>query len=923
VTDKNSQDDTFEALLREVARIDDIPSPTTTMELIGHSLGRFRILSLLGKGGMGVVYLAEDEMLRREVALKVLSRDAATDPEQRRRLVQEARAAAAVGHPNIAAIYEVGESDGLWYIAMERVWGETLRQRIARGPIPNDEATAIARQILEGLAVAHDEGIVHRDMKPDNVMVDANNRVKLLDFGLAKYWRKSLETTDAGTNQTEEGRLLGTPSYMSPEQAAGLPLDARSDIFSFGVVFYEMATGEQPFQGTNFLKILAAIERDQPAPISLKNPSVSVDIERIIQRCLAKETAQRYADAREVLEDLNRLTASVSAPPPLRPANIGPGLAQTSSSISISGVTKTQRIGKHTLPWAIAGVLSIVVIMIFVSRRIESIVVANHPPEATATPSSSIASIPTALTDLPLAPALNTAALTAYKRSLAKYRLGDGWPDTDLRLALDLDPSFAPAYLRLAANWTIEQGMIGRKRENIQKAWEHSNNLSERDAALLEAFDPLFRTQPINPQEYVRRISVLTKRWPGDADLWLLRALGNRRNDDIEAMLRDATHARELDPRFAVAYAVLGQAYAALGRGKEARREYEACIDAVPTSALCMQGLAVQVSMAEGQCKEVETLARKMLSISPDWFDAYLLLGDALAGNVDSLLAVQETTLQWEKAVESRADATYKQATFLPARRLENQACIDILGGDFLSAEKNARASVQIRAPSAMLADHTGPMMELAFILSESGQPEQAGKVAHDYLVRSRVWEPPGKGIDFARPQMLDFARLGNFLSREAFIEQRDVWVRDALKIARSNATGRNFIWYAAYANLVHDATSAQEALESLPHYEPVGWSGAWTSDLAIVGHTYLLGGNVDEAIRWLEQATNHCRTFSDPIFHVRSHLWLGQARELKGDKSGACAAYKVVLDRWGHAKGKSVSADQARARARSLGCAL
>lgn len=920
--DENSLDDKFEDLLREVARIDDIPSPTVAMELIGRTLGRFRILSLLGKGGMGVVYLAEDETLRREVALKVLSRDSASDPERRRRLLQEARAAAAVGHPNIAAIYEVGESDGLLYIAMERVLGESLRTRIARGPIPIEEATAIARQILDGLAIAHHEGIVHRDMKPDNVMVDANNRVKLLDFGLAKYWRKSSETTESGANQTEEGRLLGTPSYMSPEQAAGLPLDARSDVFSFGVVFYEMATGEQPFQGTNFLKILAAIERDEPLPISHKNPNISLDIDRIVQRCLDKDATQRYADAREVLKDLNHIVTLVSAPPSLPISTNAPIPTPPPSSISLGGVANSQRPGKHTLPWAIVAVLGVLIVLSVISRRFETNA-AHSTPEAAATTSSSVAIIPTALTDLPLAPALNTGALTAYKRSLAKYRLGDGWPDTDLRLALDQDPTFAPAYLRLAANWTIEQGMIGRKRENFQKAWEHSTNLSERDMALLEAFDPLFRTQPINPPEYLRRISVLTERWPGDADLWLLRALGNRRNDDIDAMLRDATHARELDPRFAVAYAVLGQGYAALGKTTEARREYEACVAAVPTSALCMQGLAVQVSMAEGQCKEVETLARKMLSISPDWFEAYLLLGDALAGHADSLLAVQETTLQWEKAVDARADATYKQATFLPARRLENQAHIDALVGNFASAEKNARESVQIRAPSAMLADHTVPMLELAYIYAESGQPEQAGKLAHDYLLRSRVWEPPGKGVDFARPQMLEFTRLGNLLSSEAFIEQRDEWVRDALKIARSKATGRNYIWYAAYANLVHDAASAREALQKLPDYEPVGWSGAWTSDLAVVGHMHLLCGNVDEAIQWLEQATHHCRTFSDPIFHVRSYLWLGQARELKGDKSGACAAYKAVLDRWGHAKPKSVTADEARARARLLGCTM
>jgi serine/threonine-protein kinase len=372
-----------------------------------------------------------------------------------------------------------------------------------------------------------------------------------------------------------------------------------------------------------------------------------------------------------------------------------------------------------------------------------------------------------------------------------------------------------------------------------------------------------------------------------------------------------------------VAYAVLGHAYGVLGKAKDARREYEACIAAIPTSAICMQGLVVQVAMSEGQCKEVETLSRKMLSISPDWFDSYLLLADALAGRPDSLVAVQESVAQWAKAIEERADTNYKAAAFLPARRLENQAHLDILAGDFISAEKNARESVHLRSGSSMLADHSVSTLELSLILMESGQRLQAGELAHDYLIRSAAWEPPGKGIDFVRPLMLELARIGQKLTLKAFTEQRETWEHDALNIARTKATGRNSIWYVAYANHANDAASAHEAIERLAFYQPVAWPGAWTSDLASAGHAYLLDGNVDMAIPLLEQATHHCRTFSDPIFHVQSHLWLGQALESKGDKSGACAAYKVVLDHWGHAKPKSITADEARSHARTLGCAM
>ena len=300
--DELEEDD---SLLREIARAPDLPppAPATAPE----ELGPFQVRSLLGRGGMGVVYRAEDRKLHREVALKVLRADLETDPERRRRFEREARAAAAVSHPNIATVYEVGESQGRIFIAMELVGGPSLRSVLANGALPLPEALRIARQIASGLAKAHAKGIVHRDLKPDNVMLDADGQVKILDFGLA---RESAPAAENVSNLTDEGQVMGTPAYMSPEQASGFPVDARSDLFSLGVVLYEMVTGRRPFEAATKMATLFAIARDEARPPSALNPALPPALDAVIAKCLAKKPEDRFANAGEVISALELAPAT-------------------------------------------------------------------------------------------------------------------------------------------------------------------------------------------------------------------------------------------------------------------------------------------------------------------------------------------------------------------------------------------------------------------------------------------------------------------------------------------------------------------------------------------------------------------------------------------------------------------------------------
>jgi serine/threonine protein kinase len=299
--------------------------------MVGKTISHYRILEKLGGGGMGVVYKAEDTKLGRTVALKVLPPERVADPNRKRRFVQEARAASALNHPNIITIYDIDEAEGVHYIAMEHVAGKTLDRLIARHGLRVNEALRYAVQMAAALAKAHSAGIVHRDLKPTNVMVTDDGLVKVLDFGLAKL-TEAAPTGDAETvatvePTTEEGTIVGTVGYMSPEQAEGKPVDARSDIFSFGSVLYEMLTGQRAFQGETKASTIAAILREEPKPLSQVAQGLPREVERLVKRCLRKDREHRLqtmADLKVALEELKEESDSGE----LAGTGVGAGLAR-------------------------------------------------------------------------------------------------------------------------------------------------------------------------------------------------------------------------------------------------------------------------------------------------------------------------------------------------------------------------------------------------------------------------------------------------------------------------------------------------------------------------------------------------------------------------------------------------------------------
>ena len=293
----------------------------------GTRIGPFTIQAPLGAGGMGEVYLAEDTRLRRRVALKVLPPDL-TDDGARKRLLREARAAATLQHPNICTVYEVGEADGRGFIAMQYLDGDTLADRLREAPLDLPAALSIGAQVANGLAEAHRNGIVHRDVKPQNVMLSAANHATVLDFGLARASRREDAVSETESALTATGVVSGTLLYMSPEQARGEIVDERSDVFSFGIVLYELVTRVRPFAHDSWVDTLAAMLHREPPPIAVAIPS---ELRRILRKCLEKDKARRYQSMRDVAIDLENLAQEVSSPAadPLRPAvaaaPLGPG----------------------------------------------------------------------------------------------------------------------------------------------------------------------------------------------------------------------------------------------------------------------------------------------------------------------------------------------------------------------------------------------------------------------------------------------------------------------------------------------------------------------------------------------------------------------------------------------------------------------
>jgi serine/threonine-protein kinase len=878
----------------------------------GTPFGRYVIEDLLGEGGMGCVYAARDQTLGRRVAIKLLRDPMVDDAKMRERFLREARAGAALSHPSATIVHEVGEHDGQAYIAMEYLEGKTLRAYV--GADAPDVATRLGwlTDVARVLAVAHVAGLVHRDIKPDNVMVTRDGVVKVLDFGIARVSSGVVDPTaptrlpgdegPAGGALTTEGLVVGTPVYMAPEQMLGNPVDGRADQFAWGVMAYELLSGRIPWQSGNGssggAQLVALIVSNQPAP-PLGGSDIPTGVREVVSRALEKDRERRFSTMTELAAAL--------------------GVAATGVRIGVDAAVRAPATTRsRALPvWIALGVAVVAAVAAYV-------VIGKKPAAASSSSSlgasatSSASTTPpaptvTTLTDQPPPPTKNAEAASEFAAGMQAMRDNNYYQaNKAFEHATKLDPTMAAAYLRLAM--TLVTFDSDAKQAAFSKALSLRAQLGERDQALMNALAPVLQQTQVNEVEAARRLDAMTEVYPLDVELY--DWLGNLR-EFTPSSLAPSERAIALDPKDGSGWQNKGGALLALGRLAEARDALERCAALNVNSADCVVFEAVADATA-GRCEDFEREARAAADRAPEYA---MTLASAL-------VAVGAPEQSVEQALEKATTAIGSGNAALGAFFREQQAAqVALVAGDFDRARAHLRDAAATLAAAPSLRATYARSYELAVqsaqIALESGDTAAARAAAGAFVARSPALvraESQNHGVDLS----LYLARvaLPDGQAPAAFEDARRAWI-DARK---ASGAYPGSIWDYAYAATALTPSEASAALAALPKYAPLTPFQTWDTIApgglpdAEVGRAYLAAGKPDDALPYLRSAVASCNVFAAPVEHTRAMLNLGIVLE-KTDKDGACAAYQKVIVRWGHAKPRSVTAEEAKRRATALGC--
>jgi serine/threonine-protein kinase len=562
------------------------------------ALSHYRIISKIGAGGMGEVYLAEDTKLARKVALKLLLTEFVANQDRLRRFELEAKAAAALSHPNIAHIYEIGEADGTHYIAMEFVDGDSLTAKIRRDNSPLGLLLKYLSQVAEGLSKAHSAGIVHRDLKPDNIMITRDGYAKILDFGLAKLIEtqsSSITSEDAATAVMAQqplsvaGTVMGTVGYMSPEQAQGKSVDQRSDIFSFGCILYEAATGNRAFEGDSAIDTLHKIIYSTPTPVTDLNPALPADFQRIIRRCLAKEPDKRYQTMRDVVNDLEDLRREVDfdseigrSIPPQSVSTPGAPVSPATSSQRVTGTSDVQtpsvssaeylvgKVNSHRLAATLISALILVVLaaggyLAFSERgqstSIESIAVM---PFVNAGGAADVEYLSDGMTESLISSLSQLPKLTVKARSsVFRYKGKETSPQT-IGKELNVQAILNGRVVQLGDQLTLSLELIEARTENV--IWGEQYNRKRTDLVTLQSeiardVSSKLRTKLSGADE--QRLAKTYTANPEAYQHYLQgRFYWNRRTaSNIRRAIEEFKAASDKDTTFALAYTGLADCY--------------------------------------------------------------------------------------------------------------------------------------------------------------------------------------------------------------------------------------------------------------------------------------------------------------------------------------------------------------------------
>ncbi len=698
-------------------------------------------------------------------------------------------------------------------------------------------------------------------------------------------------------------------------------MDARTDVFAFGVVLYEMVTGQRPFVGESVTDVLTAVTRDAPKRASEVNPLVSADIDGVLERCLEKKAERRYANGQQLVDGLKRLIPEAAASQPsVRKAQSAPTASLLTPQAST--VTAKGRRSRWQVAWLAGGAIALVGIgaLVISSKRTRESPVAPAPSAP-----GSAAGI-RALTDLPLPSSTNPDALGAYKRGMQLARDGATGPaQKTFEEALKLDGSLAAAHLR----WTLQslandiRWEPQRQRQHLQAALAGRAALGDHDRLLLDALEPALR-QPRDFSESERRVRAALARVPEDVDLLFWSGLLSYAQGAPDDAIASFDAATRIDPAFGLAWARKGVVLGDKNRIDEAFLAFDRCTSACPTSTMCLDKQTI-LADAEGRCDRVETSARQLIAIESDEARWHWWLALALYARSRPLEAVTS-------ALQRAAERYPEEGTVIGGERRPGSAIWDeislaVLAGDFERAERKLHEIDGSLAREIRQYPHGFYAPNATAVLLEMGRPSAALGVAQDYLKHADAWTLETWNVDSASVEMWVAERHAGAITADELVQRRDAWMLNA-RATQAKMHGletgltRFSLWIWAYGTHVQTPTDASDALAALPQFLPAPGASnrRLRGDLAI-GKTYLLGGRPNDALAYLKRAAASCSALDFPVNHTHAQYWLGQALEQKGDTAGACAAYKVVLDRWGNAKPRSVTADKVKERVKALGC--
>jgi TolB-like protein/Flp pilus assembly protein TadD/predicted Ser/Thr protein kinase len=727
--------------------------------MIGRSLGRYRILAKMGAGGMGEVYTARDDRLERDIALKILTAGTLSDEAARKRFRQEALALSKLNNPNIATIYDFDTADGMDFIAMELVDGETLAQKARGAALTEKEVVALGGQIADALEEAHEHGIVHRDLKPSNVMVTPRGRAKVLDFGLAKLLHPGGSVTSAVTLSETQG-IAGTLPYMAPEQLQGEPLDPRGDIFSLGAVLYELATGQRPFPELNSSRLIDAILRQPPVQPRALNPRLSSEFERIILKCLEKQPELRYQSAKELSVDLRRLSAPT-----------------VTSAVSAAALPHAHA-RKRALAWVLAAIVLLAILAVFYFGRgrsaLPSVTQSAKVESLAVLPLANISADPAqeyfadGMTEELTTELAQISGLRVISRtSTARYK-GTKKALPEIAKELNVDAVIEGSVERSGDDVRITAQLINARTDT--HLWAHSYQRNLRDVLAIQeevarAIAGEIQVQ-LTPQEQ-KRFERSRPVDPAAQEAYLLGLYHNEFHTapELQKAITEYQRAIQLDPGYALAYVGLsdtyhilpfnadaapqevlprakdaalkaleldpdlGSAHSALARilgqydwdWAGAEREYKRAIELAPNSAVSYYSYSEMLSVLSRQPEAIAAAGRAR-QLDPVSVPARFLLGRSYfyAGQDDRALE------QFHESIESNTN-------FWP---------VHLFFGEMLANQKKypeAIAELQKGQGTTLQAKST-----MGYVYGVWGKKAEAQQILNELLLRSKAsYVPP------------------------------------------------------------------------------------------------------------------------------------------------------------------------------------